>query len=328
MTTHMILGPHNNNPPSPPSIDDGDCPPLLPQWPCVPTTHGWQWAPTQAAGSPLSSQHKGTLDVRRTGGQQCKILLPPQRATSTHHQPKECRWAKLSPPSHSHDHKHNPGAMSPITKRCTMTDWLFIIIGVTQHKDGSMMMCDDVTRQWWCDNNTETGQWQRWFTLAGSDLTASRTRWKRMAAAGVVDRRDGLCHVAEAEPRVCKSPLLPTPYSDKWRWQMLLSFIDDNRPQPQGTRDKHEAKTTTMHHHGHDHGQQCTTIMQGPLQQTKHTTHCDHNAQQQQWTMITHNGHWWPQSDATNIYISSYFIVPFFHLFACTSCGSYTFLQV
>ena len=73
MTTHTMLGPYDNDPPSPPSTNDGDRPPLLPQRPRVPTTHGWRWAPTQTAGGPLSPQRKGALDVRRAGGRQCEI---------------------------------------------------------------------------------------------------------------------------------------------------------------------------------------------------------------------------------------------------------------
>ena len=88
---------YDYDPPSPPFTNDGDHPPLPPQRPCVPTTHGWQWAPTQAAGGPLSSQHNGTLNVRRAGGWQCEIPPPPQRATSTHQQ-HQVSWAYPLPP--------------------------------------------------------------------------------------------------------------------------------------------------------------------------------------------------------------------------------------
>ena len=38
MMVHIIPGPYNYDPPSPPFTNDDDCPPLPPQWPCIPTT--------------------------------------------------------------------------------------------------------------------------------------------------------------------------------------------------------------------------------------------------------------------------------------------------
>ena len=196
---------------------------------------------------------------------------------------------------------HNPGATSPITTwqpndeqqpiGCSSSsEWHNTRTGRRRHGTTSP---DN-------DDAKETEQRRRRFTLAGSDSSASKTRWKRTAAAGVVDRRDGLFRVAEAEPGVCRSPLLPTPYSDNTD-VVVLHW----RQQTTTTRDEHEAKTTTTCHHGHDHGQRRTTTMRGPLPRTKRTTHRDQDAQRRQWTTITHSGHWWPRPDATNIYISS-----------------------
>ena len=104
------------------------------------------------------------------------------------------------------------------------------------------------------------------------------------------------------------SPLLTTPCSDKWWWQM---FIDNNRPQPWGTRDEHKAKTMIMDDHAHDHGKWHTTMMPGPLpwMRMHHQLWPQHmtktmNDEDAQWTMVT-------TTSWENIYISRYFITPF-----------------
>ena len=122
---------------SPPPMDGDDHQQRLLAGPCLPST----------------------LDVRHVGGWQCEILLQSQRVTSTHYQHWQCRWVKLSPPSHSHNLAHNPGAMLPIAM------W--------QPNDEQRLIGCSLSLGW---HNMRTGQ--QWHRTTWPDSDDATTRWK------------------------------------------------------------------------------------------------------------------------------------------------------
>ena len=160
MTMCMTPGPYDDNPPSPPSTNDGDHPPLPPQWPRVPTTHGWRWAPTQAAGSPLSPQRKGTLDVRRAGGRQWGYRYHHKRATSTHHQHQQCAGKSSYP-------------LPPIPP-ITLTTQVPRRIATWQPDDEQRLTGFSLSSEW---HNTRTGR--RWHGMTSPDNDGATTTQKR-----------------------------------------------------------------------------------------------------------------------------------------------------
>ena len=181
---------------------------------------------------------------------------------------------------------------------------------------------------WWTpDDHTapiqDNMQWAYSWADAGLDSIASRMRWMRLAASGG-DGCRGSLSCCRGWAQVSKNP---SPHHSLL-WQMTMTDVhwlqrttttrDEGRAQSKDPdngrprlRPRLLPRTTTYHHDAR------ATATDDNAPPTVTTI----DARQRRWMTMTHIRQWWPRPDEPTYILVDTVLHPFYHLFACASCG-------